>query len=157
MPKWARTAKDVASASSSRCSLVLSALESVLVQKLVRQFVGQRAALRGGGECRVDNDLPALAPAVRRTRLLAILQHDTHGGGCGFKAGQKSFASSLGAVFKLGNVLAFGVGDVEDVGDAEPAQLHRGNPLGCAALARLPRRSACARMGQGSRCPLHPS
>ena len=39
------TAKDVASASSSRCSLVLCGLESVLVQKLcVRQFVGQRAA-----------------------------------------------------------------------------------------------------------------
>src|ERR1019366_10560897 len=46
----------------------------------------------------------------------------------------KSFASSLGAVFKLGNVLAFGVGDVEDVGYAESAQLHRGNPLGCPAL-----------------------
>ena len=59
---------------------------------------------------------------------------DAHGGGCGLKAGQKRFASGLGAVLKLGNVLAFGVGDVEDVGDAEPAELHRGNPLGCAAL-----------------------
>jgi type IV secretion/conjugal transfer VirB4 family ATPase len=114
--------------------LSLIALEPVLVQKLVRQFVGQRAAFRGGGQCRVDNHLPALAPAVRGTRLFAILQHDIHGGGCGFKAGQKSFASSLGAVFKLGNVLAFGVGDVEDVGHAESAQLHRGNPLGCPAL-----------------------
>ena len=79
---------------------------------------------------------PSLQPFAEPVSL-AILQHDIHGGGSGFKGGADGRVSppaSARAVFKLGNVLAFGVGDVEDVGDAESAQLHRGNPLGCTAL-----------------------
>ena len=45
------------------------------------------------------------------------------------RRGRSDLASGLGAVVEFGKRLAFGVRDVEDVGDAESAQPHLGDSL----------------------------